>query len=94
MEITLDIDFIRAIIAREYERAREDIRREGVMSAFERSQRRHDERVDSSPDVGTLACRAGCTWCCHFSVDVRAVEVFRILDHIEREFLPEQKARV
>ncbi len=94
MEITLDIDFIRDIISREYERAREEIRSEGIMRAFERSQRRHDERVESSPDVGTLACRAGCTWCCHFSVDVRAVEVFRILDLIEREFTSEQKARV
>jgi Fe-S-cluster containining protein len=65
-----------------------------VVQAYEQSQLRHDQAIASAPDVSTLACRAGCTWCCHFSVDVRAVEVFRILDHIEREFLPEQKARV
>ncbi len=94
MEITLDIEFIRNVVAREYERARDDIRNEGVIRAFEHSQRRHDERIECAPDVGALACRAGCTWCCHFSVDVRAVEVFRILDLIEREFTDEQKARV
>jgi Fe-S-cluster containining protein len=94
MEITLDIDFIRGIVAHEYERARDEVRREGVVRAFERSQQRHDERIASSPDVGTLACRAGCTWCCHFSVDVRAVEVFRILDLIEQTFTGEQKARL
>ena len=94
MEITLDIEFIRNVVAREYECARDDIRNEGVIRAFERSQQRHDERIEGALDVGTLACRAGCTWCCHFSVDVRAVEVFRILDLIERELTGEQKARV
>ncbi len=94
MEITLDIAFVRRLHAHEYERALADIRDAGVVQAYEQSQLRHDQAIASAPDVSTLACRAGCTWCCHFSVDVRAVEVFRILDHIEREFLPEQKARV
>lgn len=94
MEITLDIDFIRTIVAREYEQAREEIRREGAVRAFASSQHRHDERVASAPDIRTLACRAGCTWCCYFSVDVRAVEVFRILDYIENELTAEQKERM
>ena len=94
MEITLDSDFIRSIAAREYDQARADLRDGEIVRAFERSQRRHDERIAAAPDVGTLACRAGCTWCCYFSVDVRAVEVFAILDVIEREFTAEQKARV
>jgi Fe-S-cluster containining protein len=94
MEITLDIDFIRSIVAREYESVRAEIRSEGVVRAFERSQQRHDERIATSPDIGTLACRQGCTWCCYFSVDVRAVEVFRILDFVEREFTNEQKALI
>ncbi len=42
----------------------------------------------------TLACGAGCSWCCYFTVDVRPVEVFRILDFVEQTFTPEQKARV
>jgi Fe-S-cluster containining protein len=94
MEISLDLAFIRGILTQEYERARDEIRSVGVRRAFENSQQRHDVRIASAPDVGTLACRAGCTWCCYFSVDVRAVEVFSILDFVERTFTIEEKARV
>jgi Fe-S-cluster containining protein len=62
--------------------------------ALERSQQRHDQRIAAAPDVGTLDCRAGCTWCCHFSVDVRAVEVFAIVEFVEGTFSAEEKARV
>jgi Fe-S-cluster containining protein len=94
MEIDLDIPFIRRILTKEIEQARGEIEQLGVWRAFENSQQRHDRQIASAPDVGTLACRAGCTWCCHFSVDVRAVEVFGILDFVERTFTAEEKARV
>jgi Fe-S-cluster containining protein len=83
-------------IVLEQERTSTDtqIRSAGVLSAFAGSQRRHDARIAAAPDVGTLACRAGCTWCCYFTVDVRAVEVFAILDFIAASFTPEEKARV
>jgi hypothetical protein len=66
----------------------------GVLRALKSSQQRHYARIAAAPDVGTLACRAGCTWCCYFTVDVRAAEVFRILDFVEQSFTPEEKARV
>src|SRR5687767_10162835 len=94
MEISLDVPFIRRILAKELAQAQAEIQQLGVFRAFENSQQRHDGRIASAPDVGTLACRAGCTWCCHFSVDVRAVEVFGILDFVERTFAAEEKARV
>ena len=94
MEISLDLAFIRRILAQEVEQARIEIQTLGVLRAFENSQQRHDERIASAPDIGTLACRAGCTWCCHYSVDVRAVEVFAILDFVERTFTAAEKARV
>lgn len=94
MEISLDLAFIRGVLAREHEQARAEISNLGVWRALESSQHRHDERIASAPDVATLACRAGCTWCCHFSVDVRAVEAFAILDLVERTFTAEEKARV
>lgn len=94
MEISLDATFVRSILTDEYERARDEIQTVGVMHALENSQQRHDARIAAAPDVGTLACRAGCTWCCHFSVDVRAVEVFSILDFVERTFTTEEKTRV
>jgi Fe-S-cluster containining protein len=94
MEFTLDFPFIRRILEQERARARDEIRDLGVLRALENSQQRHDARIAAAPDVATLACRAGCSWCCHFTVDVRAAEVFRILDFVEQSFTPEEKARV
>ena len=94
MEFSLDIPLIRDILEQEQALARDEIRDLGVLRALESSQHRHDVRIAAAPDVGTLACRAGCTWCCYFTVDVRAVEVFRILDFVEQSFTPEEKARV
>jgi Fe-S-cluster containining protein len=94
MEFSLDFPFIRNILEQENARARDDIRDLGVLRALESSQQRHDARIAAAPDVGTLACRAGCTWCCYFTVDVRAAEVFGILDFVEQSFTPEEKARV
>jgi Fe-S-cluster containining protein len=94
MEFTLDFSFIRDILQQERTRVRDEIKDLGVVGALESSQRRHDARIAAAPDVGTLACRAGCTWCCYFTVDVRAAEVFGILDFVEQSFTPEEKARV
>lgn len=94
MEISLDLAFIRDILGQERKRAFGEIRTEGALRALEHSQPRHDLRIASAPDAGTLDCGAGCSWCCHFTVDVRAVEVFRILDFVEQSFTAEAKARV
>src|SRR5262245_44518213 len=94
MEFTLDFPLIRGILQQERAQARDDLRSLGVFRALASSQQRHDARIAAAPDVATLACRAGCTWCCYFTVDVRAVEVFRILDVVERSFTAEEKARV
>lgn len=94
MEFTLDFPLIRGILEQERARARDEIGAFGVLRAFESSQQRHDARIAAAPDVGTLACRASCTWCCYFTVDVRAVEAFSILDFVEESFTAEEKARV
>lgn len=94
MEIDIDVSFVRGLLKEEHARARDDIRDVGVVRAYENSRHRHDARIASAPDIGTLACRSGCTWCCHFSVDVRAVEAFSILDYVERTLPAEEKARV
>ena len=94
MEFNLDVPFIRDILAQECARARDEIRDLGAVRALQSSQQRHDGRIAAAPDVDTLACAAGCTWCCYFTVDVRAAEVFAILDFVERRFTPEERARV
>src|SRR4051812_3081775 len=93
MEIFLDVSLIRSILKHERRHAAEEIRGLGVLGALEKSQERHDARIAAAPDVGMLACRAGCTWCCYFTVDVRAAEVFRIIDFVEQSFTPAEKAR-
>jgi len=94
MEFTLDVPLIRDLLEQERALVGDEIRDLGVLRAFESSQQRHDARIAAAPDVGTLACRAGCAWCCYFTVDVRAAEVFRILDCVEQSFTPAAKARV
>ena len=94
MEITVDEALVRGIIAEETALARAEIEQLGPVAAYENSRRRHDARLSAAPDVHTLACKNGCFWCCYFTVDVRAVEVFSILDFMERELSPEQQARV
>src|SRR5271154_7270397 len=94
MEFTLDVRLVRDILQQERSQTRAEIQALGVLGALEGTQQRHDARIAAAPDVGTLACRAGCTWCCYFTVDVRAAEAFGILDFVERSFTPEEKARV
>jgi Fe-S-cluster containining protein len=94
MEFTLDLRLIRGMLERERAQGSDEIRALGVLGALDLSQQRHDARIAAAPDAATLACRAGCTWCCHFTIDVRAAEVFRILDFVEHSFTPEEKARV
>jgi Fe-S-cluster containining protein len=94
MEFTLDLRLIRDILSQERARMREEVRDLGALGALENSQERHDARLAAAPDVGTLACRAGCTWCCYFTVDVRAAEVFRLLDFVERSLTPEERVRI
>jgi Fe-S-cluster containining protein len=94
MEFTLDLSLVRDILVRERARMSAEIRDLGVLPALAASRQRHEARIAAAPDAGTLACRAGCTWCCHFTVDVRAVEVFAILDFLSQSFTPDEKARV
>lgn len=94
MEFELDTDSLRAIVAQEYRQALADIDTLGPIAAYERSRARHDDRLASASDAHTLACKAGCFWCCYFSVDVRAVEVFAILEFMKRELSSEEQIRI
>jgi Fe-S-cluster containining protein len=82
MEFTIDLQLVRKLISDERTQAAAEIGQEGPIAALARSQSRQDERLAAAPDAGTLACRPGCSWCCHFTIDVLAVEVFSILDHL------------
>jgi Fe-S-cluster containining protein len=94
LEITIDESLVRGILADEMRQAGAEIDRQGPVAAYESSRRRHDARLNAAPDAHTLACKNGCFWCCYFTVDVRAVEVFAILDFMARELSPDEQARV
>ena len=94
MEIEIDEGLVRGIIAAETAQAAAEIGQLGPIAAYERSRGRHDERVNTAADAHTLACKNGCYWCCYFTVDVRVVEVFSILDFMERELSAAEQARV
>lgn len=94
MEITIDFPTVRRITSQEYAQACAEIAQAGPVPAYRQSQQRHDERLAAAPDANTLACKAGCFWCCYFTVDVRPVEIFPILDFIETRFTPQEQARV
>jgi Fe-S-cluster containining protein len=93
MEITIDFATVRKVMREEYARARAEIEALGPVAAYARSQARHDARLAAAPDASSLACAQGCSWCCHFTVDVRAVEAVRILEAM-RELPPQERARI
>jgi Fe-S-cluster containining protein len=94
MEIEIDPELTGRIVADEYTQARTEISAAGPVRALEVSQARHDTRLAHAPDANTLACKAGCSWCCYFSVDVRAVEVVRILEFIAQNFSADEQKRL
>jgi Fe-S-cluster containining protein len=94
MEFEIDFAVIESIAAQETAQASSTLTKTGPVAALRQSLQRHDQRLAAAADAPTLACKAGCYWCCYFSVDVRAVEVFNILEHIERELDAAEKARV
>ncbi len=94
MEFTLDVALVREILRHEKALAADELGTAGPVGAQLRSGVRHDSRLASAPDAATLACRPGCAWCCHFTVDVRPVEVFTILDYVERSLTDDERARV
>jgi Fe-S-cluster containining protein len=94
MEISIDFATVRQVMREEYALARAEIEQLGPVAALERSQQRHDARLAAAPDVESLACSQGCSWCCHFTVDLRAVEIVRILDFLGAHAAPAVRERI
>ena len=94
MEINIDDALVGGIVTQEMQQARADIDRLGPVAAYDSSRSRHDARLSAAADAHTLACKSGCYWCCYFTVDVRAVEVFSILEFMARELGAAEQARV
>jgi len=94
MEFEIDFAAVEKLTSQEYAQADAELAQFGPMAALNRSLARQDERLANAADAPTLACKAGCYWCCYFSVDVRAVEVFNIIEYVERELDTVERERI
>ncbi|MES1191338.1 MAG: YkgJ family cysteine cluster protein [Steroidobacter sp.] len=86
MEFVIDLDLVRQLARKEATTARAEIQSMGLRPAFNRALQRHDSVIANAADVNTLACKQGCSWCCYFSVDVRAVETLNIAEYVRANF--------
>jgi Fe-S-cluster containining protein len=80
----------------EHAAASADLASGDPLSAVTASFRRH-ERVQQAALAASgreLACKAGCTWCCHFKVDVRADEALALAEHVRTRLDAATRARV
>jgi len=89
MEFTIDFELVRKLARNEHQLATKEIAELGIMDAFKRSLQRHDQQLTHAADTNTLACKQGCSWCCHFSIDIRAIEAFNIVAFIKKNFSKE-----
>jgi Fe-S-cluster containining protein len=94
MEFTIDFATVRRISTQEREQARSELADLGAITAYQRSLQRHDARLAQACDAHTLACKSGCSWCCHFTVDVRPVEALNILEFVQTNFDTEQQQQL
>lgn len=67
----------------EHATAMAELARSDPLAAVTASFRRHERTLDVAlaESRATLACRAGCAWCCRYKVDARADEVLAIVEY-------------
>ena len=90
MEFIIDFELVRKLAKKESTVAQTEIIALGIRQAFCNALPRHDAGLANAADANTLACNQGCSWCCHFSVDVRPVEVLNIVDYLRANFSDER----
>ncbi len=73
---------------REHALARADLRAKGWKPALAASQPRQEAMAGllASTLTPPLACKQGCAYCCHYKVEVRAEEVFQIVEFVRAKF--------
>lgn len=94
MEFTVDTQLVTRIAADELAQTRTDLAQVGPLGALVRSQERHDVRLAAADDAPSLACKAGCFWCCYFTVEARPVEVLRIVEFMHAALSEADRERI
>ena len=104
MQTPLDVRYVnppdpaaefRRIGLAEHATAKNDLAKGDPLRAVTASYRRHERTFeDTVAESGAqLACKAGCAWCCHFKVDVRADEAWAIADFVRTRLDAPARAR-
>ena len=80
----------------EYTIAVDEIRRQGWRRAWQAAHGRLDQSLAAAvaDSKAQIACRAGCSYCCHFKVEIRAEEAFAIVDYVREHFSPERSREI
>jgi hypothetical protein len=50
--------------------------------------------LQQTGSASRVACREGCSYCCHLSVEVAAPEALAVAEHIRRHWSPERRDRL
>ena len=80
--------------AREALQTAKDVRALKAVSSMAHTQLDHAFAEELSRSGSTIACCAGCFYCCHLKVDVQPRDAFRIVDFIRSHFSPEKQEEV
>lgn len=72
----------------EFAQATEELKSLPPGQAVMRFYARHDAKIDAALTTSgqTLACRAGCAYCCNHKVEARAIEVLEMRAHVAKHF--------
>lgn len=65
-------------------------------AALAKSYKRYDNLIAKTIEASSIkpACKAGCAFCCHYKVEVRAHEMLLIKDYVSKTFSAEKIAAV
>ena len=75
----------------EFDTATTELRKRSTHESLIGFYRRHDAVVASAMETSSVkpACRAGCSYCCYYKVEARAIEILAIQQYVLTKFKPE-----
>jgi len=87
---------VRQFALAEYDAEPPERRRRHPQEALLRFYGRQDKAIDRTMQAAKqkVACRSGCSTCCNYRVEARAIEVLAVRDYVIAHFSPSQQAAV
>ncbi len=94
--VSLNEARVRQFALAEYDAEPPERRRRRPQEALLRFYGRQDKAIDRTMQAAKqkVACRSGCSTCCNYRVEARAIEVLAVRDYVIAHFSPSQQAAV